>query len=151
MFCALSYVEHMHSVQPSAIFNAYLFASLLFDIARTRTLWLRQQDLNGEVIAEVFTTATVIKFFMVVFEAVEKRQILRSAFAHYPPEATSGLFNRSFFWWLNSLFRNGFTSLLTIDELFTLDKHLASERIFPRMSSAWAKGRPFGDFSSLLI
>lgn len=51
----LSYAEHTRSVKPSLILNAYLLVSLLFDIARVRTLWLRSINSFNDGIAIVTT------------------------------------------------------------------------------------------------
>ena len=133
-------MEHEKSVQPSFLLNGYLFATLLFDIARARTLWLRQYNHYNEVIAIVFTASVALKAVILLLEAVEKRRILKPRFKAYPPEAISGIYNKSFFWWLNPLFRRGFSNLLFIEELYTLDKHLAAEYVHERLQRTWDKG-----------
>jgi ATP-binding cassette, subfamily C (CFTR/MRP), member 1 len=140
LFCLLSYTEHVYSVQPSFLLNAYLFVSLLFDIARARTLWLRNYNYYHEVIAIVFTATVGLKFVILLLEAIEKRWILRPKYKAYPPEAISGIYNKSFFGWLNPLFRRGFSNILFIEDLFTLDKHLAAEYLQGRLQGAWDRG-----------
>ncbi|OCL14026.1 putative multidrug resistance protein MDR [Glonium stellatum] len=141
VFSLLSYAEHVRSVQPSFLINIYLFVSLLFDIARTRTLWLRHYSGTNQAIAIVFTATVGVKVAILLLEAVEKRWILRPKYKAYPPEATSGIYNRSFFWWLNSLFRSGFSKLLFVEDLFILDKHLTSEYLQERFHLAWGRGK----------
>ncbi|KAJ5767038.1 uncharacterized protein N7511_004654 [Penicillium nucicola] len=135
----LSYAEHMRSVKPSFILNTYLFCSLLFDVARTRTLWLRRVDSFNQTIAIVTTVALVVKFVIFVLEAIEKRHILKSEYAGYPPEATAGFYNRAVFWWLNPLFKIGFTSFLRVEDLAVLDKQLSSERLLASFEETWSK------------
>ncbi|CAG7951809.1 unnamed protein product [Penicillium salamii] len=135
----LSYAEHMRSVKPSFVLNTYLFCSLLFDIARSRTLWLRSEDSYNTTIAIVTTVAVGVKFVLFVLEAVEKRHILKSEYAGYPPEATAGFYNRAIFWWLNPLFKIGFNGALRVEDLFVLDKELSSERLLSRFSEKWSK------------
>jgi hypothetical protein len=136
----LSYAEHTHSVRPSFILNTYLFCSLLFDIARSRTLWLRRVDSFNEIIAIVTTVAVAVKLVLFVLEAVEKRNILKSEYAGYPPEATAGFYSRAVFWWLNPLFKIGFTGFLRVDDLSVLDKQLSSERLLAKFEETWSKG-----------
>lgn len=136
----LSYVEHIRSVQPSLLLNVYFFFTLLFDVARSRTLWMRKTNETGDMIAIAFTSTVALKFVILIFEASEKRWMLRPQYKAYPPEATSGIINRSFFVWLNSLFWSGFGKLLAIDDLFSLDKHLVSDVIHDRMQTAWGLG-----------
>ena len=140
VFCMLSYVEHIRSVQPSLLLNVYFLFTLLFDVARARTLWMRKTNESGDMIALAFTATVVLKFVILLFEATEKRWMLRPQYKAYPPEATSGIINRSFFVWINSLFWTGFGKLLVIDDLFALDKHLISERVHNKMHAAWSQG-----------
>lgn len=142
--CLLSYVEHTRTVKPSTLLNSFLFTTLLFDIANARTVWLRAGDYpllkNVQVIGVLAVVAAVVKAVVLVVEAFEKRSILRKEYACYPPEATGSLFNRSFFWWLNSLFRRGYRHVLDVDDLFYLDKHIKSGYCHPRFQAAWAAG-----------
>lgn len=137
---ALSYAEHTRSVRPSFILNTYLLCSLLFDVAQVRTLWLRYVDAYNEVIAVVATVAVGAKTLLVLLEAVEKRSILKTEFAGYPPEATAGFYNRALFWWLNPLFRAGFRHVLSVGDLFVLDKELSSGRLLALFEQRWSKG-----------
>ncbi|KAK0613977.1 ABC transporter [Immersiella caudata] len=127
-----SYIEHRHTVRPSTLLGLFLFCTLLFDIAHTRTLWLRVGDWSSRVIAAVSTAAVAVKAVTLGLEAVEKRRLLRPEYRVSPPEATSGIYSRSFFLWLNPLFRSGFSRVLDIDDLFVLDKHLESSYLFSR-------------------
>ena len=132
----LSYAEHVKSVKPSSLLNGYLLVSLLCDVTRARTLWLREDD----KIASDFTAAVAIKFVLLLLEAVEKRRFLLPIYQSYPFEATSGLFNRWFFLWLNPLFRRGHSRTLSLDDLYGLDKHLVSGYLDRVLQSAWLKG-----------
>jgi hypothetical protein len=145
---ALSYAEHTRSVRPSFILNTYLLCSLLFDVARARTLWLRYVDTYNEVIAIVTTVAVGAKLLLVLLEAVEKRNILKTEFAGYPPEATAGFYNRALFWWLNPLFRIGYSNVLSVKDLFILDKVLSSERLLAMFEERWSKGNSPPTFPS---
>ena len=73
----LSFFFHNRSVRPPTILQIYLFISLLFDIARTRTLWLVRSD---AVLAAIFTGVTVSKALMLYLEAIEKWRLLEPAF-----------------------------------------------------------------------
>ncbi|KAM7200841.1 hypothetical protein V8F20_005083 [Naviculisporaceae sp. PSN 640] len=139
--CLLSYVEHTRTVRPSTLLCSFLFATLLFDIAHARTLWLRASEYsilkNVQVIAIIAVVTVVVKSLVLVAEAFEKRRMLRKEYACYPPEATGSVFNRSFFWWLNSLFLTGYRHVLGVDDLFYLDKHIKSGYCHPRFQAAW--------------
>ena len=133
----LSYFEHLRSVQTSFILNVYLLFTILFDTARSRSYAL-EQGLNQ--ISIVFTTRVGVKLFLAIFEAKEKGSLLLPDAPSYPPEAASGVYNRSLFWWQNALFKQGFKKTLSVDDLFQLDKHLRANYLHPLIQTAWEKG-----------
>ncbi|KAH8701117.1 putative ABC multidrug transporter [Talaromyces proteolyticus] len=151
VFCLLSYFEHTRSVRPSFLLNVYLFLTLLFDIARCRTLWLRDPNTYGRTIAVLFTASVALKAVLVLLEGLEKRWTLRSEYKDYPPEATASTYNRSFFSWLNPLFMKGFTSLVRVDDLFVVDKDMLSERVHARLEAAWNKVAKKTPYSLFLV
>ena len=136
----LSYAEHNLSVKPSSLLGFYLFCSLLFDGAKVRTLWLRDLGGMNHTITILTSVALGVKLLLFILENVEKRSILKRKYSEYPPEATSGVFNRFFFWWLIPVFRAGFSKILAIDDLFTLEKKLKSERLSNTLETSWQKG-----------
>ncbi|KAL4941343.1 hypothetical protein BDV06DRAFT_223239 [Aspergillus oleicola] len=139
LLALLSYAEHNFSTSPSFLLNVYLFVTLLSDIAKTRTLWLRQTGGIGETIAALTSVTVGIKLALLLLESSEKRSILRDEYKTCPPEAIGGIFNRSFFWWLNPLFRQGLWKSLAVDDLFILDKQLSSKRLHSTLDKAWSK------------
>ena len=136
--CVLSYYEHSRSFQPSVLINLYLLLSLIFDIVRVRTLWLIPEVVVRNI-AVITTLSAGIKVGMLVLEAQEKRSILLRLYRDLPPEATSGIYNRSVFWWLNPLFRSGFARILRIGDLYSIDDDLSSSLMHARFSMAWHK------------
>jgi ATP-binding cassette subfamily C (CFTR/MRP) protein 1 len=133
----LSYAEHTKTIRPSILLNGYLFVSLLCDIVQARTLWLRNKD----KIAGDFSACVALKFVILVLEAVEKRHLLKPRYQTQSPEATSGIYNRSFFWWLNPLFRKGVRQTFSLNHLYSLDKHLLSDYTHALLDSSWIKAR----------
>lgn len=132
----LSYAEHTKSVRPSLSLNGYLLLSLVFDAVRVRTLWLRSPDKN----AANATAAVVLKAVILLLEALEKRSILKPEFQQYPPEAISGVYSRSLFWWLNLLLKKGFRQTFLLDDLYALDNHLVSKYLHNLLQTSWLKG-----------
>jgi ATP-binding cassette subfamily C (CFTR/MRP) protein 1 len=148
--CLLSHVEHVRSVKPSSIINTYLFFTLLFDIARTRTLWITKAPVP---IAGVFTATTVVKFVVSITEAFEKRSILLPPFQHSSPETTSGIYSRSFFWWLNEIMRIGFSRDISEKDLFPIDDGMNSRVLREQARTSWNnanKSRSHALFWSML-
>ncbi|KXH25809.1 ABC transporter [Colletotrichum simmondsii] len=74
---------------------------------------------------------------MILLESTEKRRILVPEHKGYSKEVTSGTFNRSVFFWLTSLFINGYRNILQLDDLYPLDPKLASEPLYRKLADAW--------------
>ncbi|MCJ1434939.1 hypothetical protein MMC27_004309 [Xylographa pallens] len=139
--CILSHLEHVRSVRPSAIINIYVLLTLPLDVARSRTLWL-----NGgtKSIAAVFTGTVGIKLLVLIVEAIEKRGILLPRYRNTSPETTSGIYSRSFFWWLNTLMQTGFDRVLNNKDLYPIDEDMTSVVLHNHAQQAWRsaqKGR----------
>jgi len=100
----LSHAEHVRSIRPSDIINIYLLFTLPLDVARSRTLWIHGATKS---VAAVFTSTMAVKIMVLIAEAIEKRHILLARYDYSSPEVTSGIYSRSFFWWLNSLMTTG--------------------------------------------
>ncbi|CAG8957988.1 hypothetical protein HYFRA_00000331 [Hymenoscyphus fraxineus] len=153
IFAPLSYKEHRRSIKPSFILSIYLLFTLIFDVAHTRTVWLLESRYTP--VAAVTTTATALKFLLLILEVIEKRRILRPDQKDSPPYATSGIINRSFFWWLNPLFRLGYSKTLAVKDLFSLDQPLTSVGLRDALEDAWncetpTKRTPHALFFTLL-
>lgn len=133
MILSLSYAEDKKSTKPSTLLNVYLLFAVLFDATQVRTLWLKHRN----TIAAVQSASIGIKLIMLFFEAQTKRRHLRAPYKDYPPEATSGVINLSFVWWLNSLFVTGFRKLIASEDLFNIDRGLKSEALAERLQSVW--------------
>ena len=129
-------MEHLRSIRPSFSLNVYLLLTTLFDIGRSRSYAL---DSELDLVATVFSSRLAVKVVLVVLEAKEKRRLLHQEFAECPPEATSGVYKRATFWWLNVLFRKGYSNLLAVDDLFQLDKHLQADYLHHILGSAWGR------------
>lgn len=130
----LSHLEHLHSVRPSALINAWLLLTLPFDIARARSLWL---DHASSSTAAVFTSALSVKVMVIIAEAVEKRHILLDRYRHTSPENTSGIYNRSFFWWLNTLMTTGFQRVIKNEDLYPIGEEMSSQCLYSRAQNTW--------------
>jgi ATP-binding cassette, subfamily C (CFTR/MRP), member 1 len=132
----LSLLEHSRAVQPSFLVSIYLLVSLSFDAVQARTLYLRHE--TGTILG-LFTANIAIKAVLLLLESKNKRKCLKPPYNSYPPEAISGVFNRSFFWWLNPTLANGFRKLLTLDDLFKTDKKLISRHLQEGARHSWDK------------
>jgi hypothetical protein len=134
---AVSYLEHVKSTKPSVLLNCYLILTIILDIALTRTFWIRP---GIEAIAGVFTASLVCKAALLFLEETPKTPI-----AGGEPlcrETSSGVINRSVFWWLNRLFLLGSRRVLSIDDLGEVNEKIESGRLLETLEERWTKGEP---------
>jgi ATP-binding cassette, subfamily C (CFTR/MRP), member 1 len=146
----LSCFEHTRSVTPSSIIGAYLLISLPFDAARLRTFYLLR-TFAARSIANLLALSLSVKFGVLVTEAVEKRGILLAPYQDLPPEETSGIYNRSIFWWLNPLLRVGFGKNLNVEDLYTLDNAISSTNVKDRFVPRWTAIKDHSQLTLLWI
>ncbi|KAJ5660981.1 ABC transporter integral membrane type 1 [Penicillium longicatenatum] len=131
----LSCVEDTKSTSPSSLLTIYLLFSILFDATQVRTLWFTHRV----SIAAVQSAVLGIKIAMLLLENREKTSYLKSPYKEYPPEATRGIVNLSFVWWLNRLFLAGYRKIIGSQDLFALEPGLSSGSTGERLKRAWEK------------
>ncbi|GMF81654.1 unnamed protein product [Aspergillus oryzae] len=129
----LSYVEDRKSTRPSSLLTVYLLLSILFDATQARTLWLTHRIPT----AAVQSASTGTKLAMLLLEMREKTFYLQAPYRDYPPEATSGIVNLSFVWWINRLFMTGYRKLMGNRDLYDLEPGLASGLAGERLKREW--------------
>lgn len=134
----LSYLEHTRAVRPSTALEVYLFFTLLLDIPQARTLFLLS-DVNS--IAALYVVAMAAMVLVWWLESRKKTADLKEPYKGYPPEAISGVWNRTLFLWLNSLFLKGFKRLLSLDDLWDNPPNLSSEKLRDEMQITWGRRR----------
>ncbi|KAI0881278.1 ABC transporter [Annulohypoxylon maeteangense] len=131
----LLWLEDSRSVRPSSVLSAYLFFSALLDLPQVRTLWLKG---SNTTLASLFSAGLTAKVVLLFLEAQNKRNRLKWTLQDLPPESTSGIINRSFLWWVNSIFRSGFSAVLAVEDLYDIDEPLTSKILFDAISASWA-------------
>ncbi|KAK5046622.1 hypothetical protein LTR84_007383 [Exophiala bonariae] len=145
----LSSFEHLRSVAPSTIIGLYLVVSVPFDAVRLRTHFLLHSHATTNL-AALLSLSLALKCIVLVTEAIEKRSLLLWPYQDYPPETTGSLYNKSVFWWINPLLKAGFGKTLDVEDLFNLDKDLASINISTKFSQKWARAK-FRGRNTLLL
>lgn len=135
LLLVLSHLEHTRSIRPSSLITIYLLTTILCDAARLRTKWLlgeSRPDLS------VITACLAVKVAILALEAVGKRKILLDLYQYVSLEATSGLVNRSAFFWLNSLLLTGFRTVLSQEDLPAIHEKLDSSRVSDNLNFTWS-------------
>ena len=124
------------NIRPISVLTLYLFFSMLFGIVELRTLYLRHEQTAATILG-LSTAGFVVRCVLLLFQLPGKAKWLRAPHHNYGPEATSGLINRSLFWWLNPLIVTGFRKILTLDDLYSIDPSLDAEMLGRQMQQAW--------------
>ncbi|KFZ09212.1 hypothetical protein V502_08876 [Pseudogymnoascus sp. VKM F-4520 (FW-2644)] len=78
-----------------------------------------------------------IKLCLLFLEGKNKRAFFSNADSERPHQETSGILNRSVFWWLNSLFLTGYKKVLVLEDLCHLDEEIASEKPITNFERRW--------------
>lgn len=94
-------------------------------------------DPRSIILATIFSLNVGCKTGVLALEVIEKRALLASPWNQGSPESFSGTINRSVFWWLNSLFLNGYKGVLDIESLWPTDHTMDSERLLGRLNASW--------------
>ncbi|KLP15032.1 Uncharacterized protein LW94_11183 [Fusarium fujikuroi] len=144
----ISYTDHNKSPRPSIILNTFLFLTLLFDIAQSRTLFLLSESTPEITYSAVFTTSLAVKIVILFLETKSKNKWITWDRDEHSPEETSSIFSLGVLSWLNSIFLQGYKSTLSMDDLYPLDVALHSKQLHDRflanMDYSKLKGDSYG-------
>ncbi|RDH38689.1 P-loop containing nucleoside triphosphate hydrolase protein [Aspergillus welwitschiae] len=134
---ALSSLHHTRSIRPSTLLVCFLSARSLLGIARVRTLWLIP---NATRAAVPFTLSVTLILLSTVLESIGKESALVKA-SEKPatPEPFSGFWKRAAFAWLTGTFRNGYSKVISVQDLPELDPKLDSEVVGAQLQAVWAR------------
>lgn len=126
LMATTSVLDHSRSPRPSVLLSVYLLATLFFDAIQARTLFLLSRN-NAEIIySSTFTAAVAVKLVILVLEAQHKSAWIRWNKSEHSPEESSGIYSLGVYWWLNEMFRTGFSKILGMDDLYPLDVAMKS-------------------------
>lgn len=129
-----SHLQHLRSVRPSSTLVLWLALTLVFDVARCRTLWAID---SAEAAAAAFSISVGIKAVLLRLESLEKRQLLLPDYQSLPPESTAGEFNQWFAWWINPVLLRGYKRQLSLGNLQDMDESLLSDEEGENLHSRW--------------
>jgi ATP-binding cassette subfamily C (CFTR/MRP) protein 1 len=132
----LSNVEHMKSVRPSSTIGLYTLFSFLLDIPQVRSLWLRS---NSRALPVIFTVGMLAKTIVLYVETRNKRRSLLPPYRFYAPEVLVSIYDRVALWWLNPLFLQGYRSVISFNDLFSIDSELSSGQSEETFYNLWSK------------
>lgn len=145
----LSFLDHSRSPRPSILLSFYLFLTVLFDVAETRTFWLASGTKAELTYTSVFTAAMALKVVILLLEAQHKTKwVTWDSKDPHSPEETTGIFGLGVYFWLNSLFANGYRNVLQMKDLYPLDHamrgQLLQDKFEQHIDYATLKGNKYG-------
>lgn len=135
---ACSIFEHYRNPRPSSIIEIYLLLSLVFDIARVRTLFATE---DARSLAWIALASLPIKFVLLILELKEKTSLLLENCERPAPEYVANFFNRLVFWWINPLLLSGYSRPLQEAGLFNVDPYVGDERELQKLADIWESCR----------
>jgi ATP-binding cassette subfamily C (CFTR/MRP) protein 1 len=89
--------------------------------------------------ARMFTVTVAFKVLILLLESKNKTAWLHWDPEKHSPEESSGFFDLGLFTWLTRLFIAGYSSVLSIDNLYSLDESLSSEKMYDQLSAFFGK------------
>ncbi|KAG9850964.1 P-loop containing nucleoside triphosphate hydrolase protein, partial [Aureobasidium melanogenum] len=109
--------------------------ALVVQAVHLRSIWLRNEDtiMRGLGIGQIVACA----IFLAV-ESVSKESILLQR-QKRSPQDTNDVFSQRLFWWLNNMFKRGYTSVLAPNDLDKMDEDLSSTDPQRRFRLEWRK------------
>ncbi|KAF9693105.1 hypothetical protein EKO04_008679 [Ascochyta lentis] len=140
----LSYLEHCKARRPSMLLSIYLSMTLLLDIAHARTLWLSTASHTTNTITRIFTASVALKVTIFLLESKQKTAWLHWDTEKRSPEESSGFLDLGMFIWLKRLFVAGYSSVLTMDNLYSLDQELSSEKMHNQLNAYFDRNKSSG-------
>jgi ATP-binding cassette, subfamily C (CFTR/MRP), member 1 len=136
--CALSIVEHRRSIRPSSFLILYLLACIIRDVIQlTAPVPNHVKDQNSALTA----SRLLISMVLLISESRSKTAVLNLKYQDLSPEETAGILERVSFWWINLILRKGLKSVLTADDLPSVDAELSSKALRGIILQAWSQRR----------
>ncbi|KAK7192380.1 Canalicular multispecific organic anion transporter 1-like protein 2 [Paraphaeosphaeria sporulosa] len=141
----LSIIDHSRSPRPSLLLSVYLSVTMLLDAAEARTLFLSADGKPEVIYSSLFCATVALKVLILLLEAKQKTSWVHWDEKEHSPEETSGLFSIGVFFWLNEMFMLGYRKVLSVDDLYPLDKALDSKALHDKFSGEMNYSKLKGD------
>ncbi|EDU42146.1 MdlB ABC-type multidrug transport system ATPase and permease component [Pyrenophora tritici-repentis] len=129
----LTHLEHYRSPRPTSLLSLYLGLVLLFDIVRTRTLWIIQDNRPFAI-----TFSVGVGVHLILFLVINICSNAATTDQRLPRETRANVYTRGLFWWLNPLFWLGSKTILDVPHLPAIDTELRSRDFFDKVWEQWS-------------
>ena len=146
---AVLYAGHRYSPSPAIPLSIYLSVTLLLDMAKTRSFFLRE---GIDDIAALSVVTLAAKLAIIVAEEVPKtRYIDKQRFPSLSGEAVGGFWSRSMLVWVNDTLLIGFKRRLEVEDLPPMGPTFSSERLYNEFLPIWRKRKVSGNTLSVSV
>lgn len=134
------FTEHFYCYHSAVLLSVYLAITILLDIARVHTFYLRGFT-STDTLAAVGVGA---KLALMILEEVSKRSLFLNKEKQKTMSRASvaGFWGRTFVTWLNTTLLRGFRTPLTLDDIDDLDGDLQPEQVAQAFQEHWNKSKP---------
>ncbi|PGG97403.1 hypothetical protein AJ79_09215 [Helicocarpus griseus UAMH5409] len=145
LMITLSVVDHSKSPRPSVLLTVYLPLTLLLDAVQARTLFLSSNGKPELTYSSLFTVVITVKAAILLLEAKQKSPWVCWDEKQHSPEETSSIFSLGVFFWLNNMFRLGYSKLLMVEDLYPLDSNFNAKSLHDKFSMKMNYSKLRGD------
>lgn len=128
--------EHRRALESSPLPALYLFITLIIDITKTRSYFLRSAT-GLYPLACITAAIAALEAILLVLGELPKRYNAKGD--NLGPEATRGFWGRTFFIWVNSTLFLGFRNILSPKDLPDLDPSFSSARLAAQFEPIWKR------------
>lgn len=134
----LSYLEHRRSIRPSNLIIVFLMASTTCDLLGLLYPgpWEPCASIHP-VSAALVISQDALKVLLLAIESLGKESALYPQYRSLPCEETTGIIQRTFFWWINSLLARGANTLLHSSDLPGTPQKLSSTALRQALTRTW--------------
>lgn len=138
----VSFLSHLRSIRPSTVLTLFLSFVVLLNCPRIRTFWLIYQHQDNDVPVSLPTISLLVEVLLMTalfLESLEKRKHVQGAEVCDTPEQYSGFWKRTSFAWLAHTFGQGYSIILSVGDLPSLDPRLKSDLIVEQLQLRWSR------------
>lgn len=141
LMTVLSSQEHRRTVQPSDVLTISLIVSAACDSFIARAVYLpgRNAEEDHYFWPLLYLALAGIKLLLFAFELLPKTSLLLPGWTEVPIEESSGIINKTFFWWLNRLIAHGYRNVISVSKMYSLDEELQSQNAFAKLYLTWGR------------
>ncbi|KAJ5704274.1 multidrug resistance-associated protein [Penicillium malachiteum] len=130
-----SFLSDQRAVNPSYLLTLYFSLGSILSIPRLRSLWLIHSDTKCR---SLWTAIFILTTLAAFAESVTKESILLQELrSKASKEELHGIWGRSLFLWINSVFKDGFRVTLQVDDLPDIDDKLCISVAGSKLLQAW--------------